>query len=134
MIENPQLYSIKLVKYIPGNNIWIVIIAVETGTELVKGICYKLGMMWLLLHGEASIYCNKERYINNNLMLDSFLNKKHKFICYHNFKELCACTIIWIAFEIENTNPDDVFVNITPGTRNKYLAKVILHWGFVYNK
>lgn len=25
MIENPQLYSIKLVKYIPGNNIWIVI-------------------------------------------------------------------------------------------------------------
>jgi hypothetical protein len=95
--------------------------AMKTAIDMIEGLCYKLRMMGIPLHGPTSVFCNNQSVVKNTTAPESALKKQHNAITYHHAREAQAAGIIRVAWENGETQIADLLTKLMPGPRLKDL-------------
>ena len=66
------------------------IVAMRTGMELTKSLCYKLRMMGVPIDGPTSVFCDNKLVVASTYVPTSTLSKNHLGIYYHAVREAVA--------------------------------------------
>ena len=96
-------------------------VAMKLGMELLRGLQYKLQMMWVPIFGPLLIYGDNMSVIHNTQQSKSTL-KKSNSIAYHAVRESVAMGESLTGHVGTNSNPED------PATKVLYGKK---HWDMV---
>ena len=103
-------------------------IALRIGTELLKGLRYKLRMMGVPIHKDPStVWVDNESVVKNTSVPESTLKKKHVAICYHLVREAAAAGIIKIYHIRSEDNKADLLTKNLGGNKLKDAAQSILY-------
>ena len=71
-------------------------IALNTATELVEALWYKLRVFGIPIEGPTNMFCDNEYVYKNSLTPESTFKKKSVIICYHKFREAVASGVAQI--------------------------------------
>ena len=96
-------------------------IALNTATELIEALWYKLQMFGIPIEGPSKMFCNNESVYKNVLTHDSTLKKKNISIFYHKCRESVAAGLDWISKEGKATNLYNMFTKILVHIRRETL-------------
>lgn len=98
----------------------------KVGTEIVKGLRYKLCMMGIPLDGPTHMRVDNESVVKNTSFPESMLRKKSNSIAYHFVRESVAGGVIKIGYETSATNLADMLTKLQSGTERQRLANHVL--------
>ena len=103
-------------------------VAMKVGTEYVRGLRYKLGMMGVGITGPAYVYGDNMSVVHNVQRPESTLRKKSNQICYHAVRESVAMREVIIGHTSTGVNPADLATKTIPGGYKwNYLVNKLLH-------
>ena len=98
-------------------------IALNTVTELVEALWYKLLMFGIPIEVPTNTFCNNESLYKNASTPELTLKKKNVIICYHKCTESVAARVARISKEGAATNLDDLFTKILVRIRRETLLE-----------
>ena len=84
-------------------------------------------MFGVPLMGPANVFCDNQGVVNNTMMPESVLSKKHNQICYHCVHEAVAAGIIRVVKEDTETNLADILTKPLATARRRFLLERILY-------
>jgi hypothetical protein len=100
--------------------------ALKTGTDLVKGLRYKVRMMGIPLDGPSHMRVDNMSVVKNTSRPESTLKKKSHSIAYHYVRENVASDAIRIGYEPSETNLADMLTKTQAGPVRKRLSDMVL--------
>jgi hypothetical protein len=123
----PIIWYSKSQKTVETSTFGAEFIALKTGTELIKSLCYKLRMMGVPLEGPANVLVDNDSVVKNSTIPSSTLQKKHNSICYHFVREAVAARYIRIAYIPSAENLADILTKPVGASKLKEFCQRILY-------
>ena len=101
--------------------------ALRTGTEMIKGLRYKLRMLGVPIEGPAITYCDNMSVVNNTTRPESVLMKKSTSVNYHYVRECVAAGIQEINFVRTNDNLADCLTKTQTGLQRRAIVSRFMY-------
>jgi hypothetical protein len=98
----------------------------KLGMEVLRGIRYKLCMMYVPIAGPTYIYSDNMSVIHNTQQPESILKKKNLFIYYHAVCKAAAMGEILISHVRTENNFSDFMMKVTYGQKQRHLVGSVL--------
>jgi len=89
--------------------------ALKVGTDIAKGIRYKLRMMGVPIEGATNVRVDNMSVVYNTSRPESMLKKKSNSIAYHYVRESVAAGTLLARYEPSDSNLSDCLTKIQPG-------------------
>ena len=83
--------------------------------DLIVALHYKLGMFGVQLDGPHNVMCDYQVVVNNMVLPQSTMGKKHNAVNYHAVHEASAVGILRVVKEDTETNLSYILKNILGG-------------------
>jgi hypothetical protein len=99
----------------------------KIGTELLRGLRYKLCMMGVRISGPLYIYSDNMLVIHNTQQPESMLKKKSNLICYHAVRESVAMGESLTGHIRMNENISNLTTKVLYGQKQWYIISQLLY-------
>ena len=97
--------------------------AMKVALQMVQALRYKLRMLGVPIEGPANVFCDNNAVVQNTIVPESTLKKKHHSIAYHMCREAVAARIMRIAKQGTEKNLADLFTKILTAARRQFLLE-----------
>ena len=92
-------------------------VALRICKDLIVELRYKLQMVSVISEGPVYFFCDNPGFMNNIIITESVLPKKHNVINHHSVSEAVAADILQIGKEDGETNLADFFTKVITGQK-----------------
>ena len=93
------------------------------GMEMNEGLQCKLQLMGVPIGGLSNLCCNNQSAVDNSMLPESQLKKKHLSTCHHCICECCTKQAAQAAFESTETNVADLCTKASSADRCRKLCE-----------
>jgi hypothetical protein len=97
------------------------------GIKMLRGLRFKIHMMWIPLSGPTYIYGDNKSQVTNSSRPDSTLKKKCNSICYHAIRESDAMGETLLTHIRTGENLADFLTKTTSGAKCHKLVSGVVH-------
>jgi hypothetical protein len=103
-------------------------VAMKQATEYVRGLCFKLRMMGIIVDEPAFNFGDNQSILANTTAPASTLKKKSNAIAYHSVREGCARDEWWTAYINTHDNIANLLTKPLPsGEKQTRFIRMLLH-------
>ena len=124
-IQNaPIIWFSKKQNTVQGDTFRSELVALRICKDFIVVLRYKLRVFGVILEVPVYVFCDNHGVVNNMIIPDSVLHRKHNSINYHSVHESVAADILQIGKDDRETNLDGLLTKIMAGQK---------HWDLCYH-